>query len=372
MSGHERAWNPARIRVLYDLNRAAMRYWRAVLDKTPHAMDYLAARGFAEPEAVADRYGIGYAPTRTDSRPGFVHEVLRRGFEGTEKGEDLERALVAAGLATRPATGGGLRDFMYGRLVFPIAARGTLAELTGPEAVVVGFGGRRVPSGESGEDGDGPPKWLNTREGAAFTKRQILYGLSWAHDALLASRDLVLLEGYLDVIQVREAGFATAVATLGTALTDEHVSRLPTSTRTKTLTVYLSTDDDDAGRASAVRSAELLFRTRPDARVRIAHPTGGLDPDDLIRTHGAAAFQAVLDQALTPARQHLSDLGRRPSDGVATLRSLVEIVQDVRGLLSPSAEDRREDLDALQQWLEQHYGALIPVHTLRRVLEGTP
>lgn len=368
MSG-EREWNPNRRGDLIALNRAAAAHWERTLRRTPHAFEYLESRGFSDPEAIAKRYRIGYAPTRDDSTPGFVHEVLRRGFGPIPDRAELERALIAAGLATRHEESGRLRDFMYGRLIFPIADRGTLADFCSDEAHIVGFGGRYVPRAGVQDDGDGPPKWLNTRETMVFAKRSVLYGDSWAQEALKATREAILLEGYIDVIQVREAGFPTAMATLGTALTESHIKRLPVSTRSKTLTVYISTDDDAPGRKSAMRSAELIFSERPDARVRIARPVDGLDPDDLILQHGPAAFQRVLDQAMTPVARHLADVGAEFNENLRTLRSLVAIVQDVRGRLSPEFEDRRRDIQAILDWLEHHYGTMIPVNTLRRVLE---
>lgn len=370
---------PFRIKrdLIVALNEAAMRYWHRRLLRTPHALEYLASRGFADPEALAIKYQIGYAPTREDGGRGFVLDLMRRGrFPGIEDRDQLERVLLAAGLAKRVGKSGRLVDFFYGRLVFPIVDRGTLADLRTMGAQVVGFGGRWVPRSDPApaEKGDSerrsPPKWLNTPETPIFKKKSILYGFSWGYEAIKASRQVILLEGYLDVIQAHEAGFHEAVATLGTSLTSEHIAKLPPSTQRKRLSVLICTDDDPAGHRSAYRSAALIFKERPDAAVRIARPPQGLDPDDLIRLHGPEAFRRILDAAMSPVARYLAD--SPPGRSAAGLAGLIEDGRALRGRLSPDPTERIEDLKAVHRWLREHHGVVVPVHTLDVILRGSP
>lgn len=361
----EMRWPQNRRKVLLALNREAMGYYHRMLMRSSRALEYLGTRGFEGVDRVATRYQIGYAPTR-DEGVGFVPYILKRGVFGVSGQEELERALVASGLAKR-LKNGRLVDFFYGRMTFPVAERGSLDLLTDPNAAIVGFGGRYVPRPDKEKGDSQPPKWLNTPETTVFTKRSLLYGYSWGAAEIAAERKVVLLEGYLDVIQAREAGFEYVAASLGTSLTKQHIKLFPSSTKRKTLRVYISTDDDEAGRRSAWRSSRLLFLHRPDAEVRIARPIDGLDPDDLILKHGPEGFQSVLDQAVTPLVRHLLDV--KEAGIAARLKGVTDALRDAPGLLGSSLKDRRDDIAFLHQWLKEQYKIHIPVNKLAAILE---
>lgn len=358
-------WPKNRQKVLLALNREAMIYYHKMLLKSSQALEYLATRGFEKIGELATRYQIGYAPTR-DEGLGFVPYILKRGVYGVNDREELERALVAAGLAKR-LPNGRLVDFFYGRMTFPVAKKGSLDLLTDPDAVIVGFGGRYVPRPEKDEEDAQPPKWLNTPETTVFTKRSILYGYSWGAAEISVQRKIILLEGYLDVIRVREAGFTYVAASLGTSLTEEHIRLFPGSTNRRRLRVYISTDDDDAGWKSAWRSSRLIFACRPDAEVRIARPIDGLDPDELILKYGPDAFQSVLDRAVTPLARHLMDV--RESTASLRLKSVTDVLRDAPRLLSPSVEDHQRDIEFLQQWLREQCKVHIPINKLISIVE---
>jgi DNA primase len=370
VSADARRWPASRRSVLINLNRAAMQFWHQCLLDSPIALEFLASRGFSDPVAVARRYGLGYAPVWADGQRGFVQHVLRRSFPGTEGREDLVAALIAAGLARKWEDDDRIRDFFYGRLMFPIADRGSLPELWTEKGRVVAFGGRYVPRPGDEEDTEKgpPPKWLNTSDTPVFHKRAVLYGLSWADKAIRVDKRVAVLEGYLDVIQVAEAGFPAVVATLGTSLTEDHLKRLPPSTSARALRIFVASDDDEAGRKAAFRAAQIAFSQRPDAEVRIARPADGLDPDDLVRQRGGAAFMAMLDEASTPVSRIIADLP--PASGA--LADLVREVRRLQGWISVQAHDRAADVHTVAAHLQARYGARFPVRTLESLLALGP
>jgi DNA primase len=161
---------------------------------------------------------------------------------------------------------------------------------------VISFGGRTL--------GDGQPKYLNGPETALFSKRRNLYALDQARAARGAA--IVVVEGYMDVIALHQAGFAGAVAPLGTALTEEQLEELWRLTPAPVLCF----DGDAAGARAAARSADLaLPLLAPDRTLRIAALPQGEDPDTMVRRQGNPAFQAVLDAA-RPLAEALYDLLR--------------------------------------------------------------
>ena len=187
-----------RQRGLHDLVEAAARFFQAQLGAPGGRMarDYLAGRGLDE-EMIA-RFRLGYAPT--DSR-ALIRALTEQGFEVP--------AMIEAGLARQPEDGRAPYAFFRHRVMFPVTDRRGRA---------VAFGGRIL-------EGDGP-KYINSPDTPLFHKGRMLYALAQAARAIADGQPAIIVEGYLDVIALHQAGFAGAVAPLGTALTEDQVALL--------------------------------------------------------------------------------------------------------------------------------------------------
>ncbi len=232
------------------------------------AREYLVRRGVT-PAMIKD-FALGFSP---DSRTGLKTALK-------DAGEDR---LVEAGLLGR-SDEGETYDRFRGRLMFPIRDR---------RGRVVGFGGRAL--------GDAQPKYLNSADGPLFDKGRLLYNLDRAGAAARKAGRLVVVEGYMDVIGVAQAGIAELVAPLGTAMTE---TQLALAWRQVDEPI-LCFDGDAAGQRAALRaSLRALPLLAPGKSLRIASLPVGKDPDDLVKTGGAAAFEAVL-AAAQPLIEHL-------------------------------------------------------------------
>lgn len=244
-------------------NALAQEYYQRALagEEGCAAREYLAGRGLGPEESA--RLGLGFAPERWEG----VVEALRR---ARIPGEVAERAGLAR---ARPA--GGHYDLLRGRVVFPIRdARGR----------VVAFGGRALAAGQE-------PKYLNTPESPVFRKREALYGLPAALEPMRGAGRAIVVEGYFDQIALVRAGLGEAVATCGTALTEEHAKALLRRTRN----VVLLFDGDEAGQRAMLRALEVLLPV--GLRVRAAALPAGEDPDDFLRRAGAEALRRLVDEA---------------------------------------------------------------------------
>jgi len=225
------------------------------------ARDYLAKRGVSDD--VGRRFALGYAPDGWDA----LGSALRaRGFKPSE--------ILEAGLAVTRKEGTGQYDRFRDRVIFPIH------DLSGRP---IAFGGRAL--------GDSEPKYLNSPETVTYVKGENLYGLDLAKDAIRREGFAILVEGYLDLVVLHQAGFENTVASLGTALTPAQVKLLARFSER----VVVSYDGDAPGMSAAARSLELFLDRSFD--VRVAAIPGGLDPDDFVREHGAAAYDAIVRQA---------------------------------------------------------------------------
>jgi DNA primase len=257
------------------------------------ALDYLRGRGLTD--ATIERFGLGWSG---EGRGALIAELKRDGIE-----QDL---LAEAGLLRGGEDGGRVGELFFNRVTFPIRDR---------RGRVISFGGRTL--------GDGQPKYLNGPETDLFSKRRNLYALDLARSTRGA--EIVVVEGYMDVIALHQAGFGGAVAPLGTALTEEQLEELWRLTPAPVLCF----DGDAAGARAAARSADLaLPLLAPDRTLRIAALPDGEDPDTLVRRQGNASFQAVLDAA-RPLADALYDLlreagGERTPEQRAAFRTRLE------------------------------------------------
>jgi DNA primase len=248
---------------LIQVNQAALSYFRQQLASGAgsQARQYLARRGL-EPSTV-DSFELGLAQDAWDG----LSRALRRRDIGDEE-------LVAAGLCVQRPRSPGVYDRFRGRVMFPIrSASGTL----------LGFGGRALGSVE--------PKYLNSPETELYAKSELLFGLNRARQAIRERERGLLVEGYMDVIMLHQAGFEEAVATLGTSLTPGHARLI----RRHAQQVLLCYDADPAGIAAARRALAVLLPAGLEARVVCLD--GGLDPDDYVRAHGADGLSAKLEEA---------------------------------------------------------------------------
>lgn len=235
-------------------------YYRAQLaaEEGRVARRYLAERG-VDP-AATEAFRLGYAPAGWD---GLLRALRTRGFDGA--------ALEQAGLAAARSGGGGHYDSLRHRLIFPIH------DLQGRP---VAFGGRALD--------DATPKYLNTRETALFVKGRTLYALDAARAAIRETGEAVVVEGYMDALACHQFGITNAVASLGTALTQDQVLLLKRFTGRAVL-VY---DADTSGMDAAERGLGIFEQA--ELPVRVAVLPGGADPDEFLRDKGAEAFRAVL------------------------------------------------------------------------------
>ncbi len=244
---------------LLGINREAARFFFARLntDEGQNARAYLRGRGLSD--ATIRRFGVGYAP---DAFGELRNHLKGQGYS--------EEELVEAGVCKRSAKG-GVYDSFRNRVIFPII------DLRGN---VIAFGGR-VMGQEAG------PKYLNSAETPVFHKSRNLFALNIARKG--GEKRLILAEGYMDVISLHQAGFTTAVATLGTALTDEQ-ARLIADYAEEVVICY---DSDDAGQRATARAINA-FRNTP-VKVRVLALEGAKDPDEFISRFGVERFRAMLE-----------------------------------------------------------------------------
>ncbi len=225
------------------------------------ALGYLRKRGLSDD--TIEVFGLGYAPAGWD---GLLRAA---GGAGVRPGTLEEAGLVIA------RESGGHYDRFRDRVIFPLMVSAGRA---------VGFGGRAM--------GDAEPKYLNSPETRVYHKGRYLYGLREARHAMRGSREIILVEGYMDLISLHQAGFRNAVASSGTALTREQAKTISRYADK----VFVAYDGDAAGIAAATRASEELVRF--GLKVRVASFPGGADPDSFLRENGPEALRERLAGAL--------------------------------------------------------------------------
>lgn len=256
---------------------------RLLLPEGRRALAYLQGRGLSE-ETIR-RFGLGWSG---EGRGALLADLARDGVSVEQ--------LIDAGLMRRDEDSGRTTDLFFNRVMFPIRDR---------RGRVISFGGRIL--------GDGQPKYVNGPETALFSKRRTLYGLDLAREPVRGGAPLVVVEGYMDVIALAQAGIGGAVAPLGTALTEEQLEELWRLAPTP----ILCFDGDAAGSRAAARAADLaLPLLAPERSLKLARLPTGEDPDTLVRQRGANEMEAILAAAM-PLADTLYDLLRDPG-GEAT------------------------------------------------------
>ena len=267
-SGGPKAPTVQRSRLLEANSQASLFYQEQLqLPTASHARELLIKRGFDK--TASQSFEIGYAPDQWDALSKFL---LRKGFSAEE--------LLLAGL-TKEGTKGAI-DRFRNRLIWPIR------DISGD---LVGFGARKLASDEE----DTGPKYLNTPETSIYKKSQVLYGLDKAKKEIAKKRQVVIVEGYTDVMAAHLAGIPTAVATCGTAFGDEHIRilrRLLMDDDAFRGEVIFTFDGDAAGQKAALRAFgdDQKFVTQ----TFVAVEPSGLDPSDLRQEMGDAALRDLI------------------------------------------------------------------------------
>ncbi|MBI5235689.1 MAG: DNA primase [Deltaproteobacteria bacterium] len=244
---------------IFEALKAGQDYFKEALKSNAggKAREYLKTRGYAG--RILDDFGVGFAP---DGWEGCASALKRKNIE--------PEWAVKAGLIIKKDK--GYYDRFRARIMFPISdGRGR----------IIGFGGRGL--------GDAEPKYLNSPESEVFKKGAVLYGLHQAKAAIAAKGEAIVVEGYFDLLAMHKNGFDNSVATMGTALTVDHLRLL------KGNTVYLLFDSDEAGRRAALRSLDLSLEEQAVCRAVLL--PSGKDPDEFVSSSGAVAMKTALDTA---------------------------------------------------------------------------
>jgi len=289
--------NKPRSQVMDSLNE----WYKGLLNSKPTALEYIKERGIYE--SSVEKFGIGYAPDSNatinyvKSQMFTMNEAVEMGVIGYDGGRNFARFIE--------------------RITFPIhSANGSL----------VGFGGRTITGHQA--------KYVNSPETPFFNKSRLLYAYHLAKQALYKKSEIIITEGYLDVIMLHQAGFDNAVATLGTALTVEHLPLL----RKGDPRVVMAYDGDSAGRAAALKAAKLLSASGFRGGVVIFG--GGLDPADMVKDgrveelanmfrEPKVFIEFVLDEILS--LYDLRDPKAKEScmaEGIAYLKTLSPLLQE--------------------------------------------
>ncbi|OGT04570.1 MAG: DNA primase [Gallionellales bacterium RIFCSPLOWO2_02_60_31] len=268
---------------LYEVMQTATRYYREQLKQSPRAIDYLKQRGLSG--EIAAKFGIGYAPD--------AWQNLAAAFPDYQSDALAETGLVIT------SDEGKRYDRFRDRIMFPIInVRGQ----------VIGFGGRVLDKGE--------PKYLNSPETPLFEKGRELYGLFQAQKAIRGGQQVLVVEGYMDVVALAQHGVEYAVATLGTATTPYHVQKLLRLTEH----IVFCFDGDKAGQRAAWRALENALPYLQDGkRISFLFLPVEHDPDSFIREYGKEAFEQRVREAMPLSgyllREASAELDLRSQEG---------------------------------------------------------
>lgn len=262
---------------LWALHKEAARYFHSQLyaPEGAAALNYALGRGMSK--GTLTKFGIGYAP---DSWTGLVDAMRRKGYTDQE--------LRDSGLITVSRKNGSLFDRFRDRLMFPIIdVRG----------YVIGFGGRIMTDDKSAA------KYLNSPETLIFNKRKNLFALNLAKKSKLGY--LILVEGYMDAIALHQYGFDCAVASLGTALTEDGAALLSRYTDQ----VVLIYDGDAAGQNATARAIPILEKT--GLQVKVLQMRDAKDPDEFLKKFGADRFRLLLEESANRVEYQLRAIARK-------------------------------------------------------------
>ena len=272
----------------YEINAMAARFFFNNLTKQSNpGYTYIRKRGISD--ETIKHFGLGYS---LDSWNALHIHLQSKGI----KDEDM----LKLGLITQGKK--GVYDKFRGRLMFPIF---------NPQGRVIGFGGRAL--------GDEMPKYLNSSESDVFLKKNNLYALNFTKKNINDENQVLMVEGYMDVISLYQSGIRNVVASLGTALTDNQCQLITRYTKN----VVLSYDSDAAGIKAALRGIEVMRAS--NANVRILQVTGGKDPDEFVKKYGKEDFIKLVNNAV-PATEFSLDIMKKKYN----LNDNLEIIEYIK------------------------------------------
>ncbi|PNZ66672.1 DNA primase [Staphylococcus croceilyticus] len=283
---------------MIEMHESIQEYYMYALMKTvegEEALNYLMKRGFTE-ELIKSR-GIGYAPNSSH----FCHDFLEK------KGYDIELA-YEAGLLSRNEENFSYYDRFRDRIMFP---------LTNAQGRIVGYSGRTYNNQE--------PKYLNSPETPIFQKRRLLYNLDKARKSIRKNDEVILLEGFMDVIKADYSGLKTVVASMGTALSDEHITVL----KKLTSNITLMFDGDFAGQEATLKTGQTLLQQ--GLNVFVVQLPKNMDPDEYITKYGKEKFLEFVNNEkksfiLFKVNSHKDEIN---NNDLAYERYLKEVTQDI-------------------------------------------
>lgn len=248
-------------KIYQEISKHSARFFYHQLKQNEKAMKYFKERDITE--ETIKTFGLGYAP-----------EGWQNLIDYLAKPPYTVKDLEAVGLVIKKEGADRYYDRFRDRVMFPIID---------VQGKVIAFGGRII--------GDGQPKYLNSPETLIFSKSNTLYNLNLAKNVLNEDKTLIVMEGYMDVIALYQAGIKNVVATLGTAMTSQH-ARLIRRYADKIIIAY---DSDEAGQKATQRSVEILEKANLDVRVMLL--TEGLDPDEYLKKHGVEVLKEKFKKA---------------------------------------------------------------------------
>lgn len=286
----------------FDASRLAAKFFQEQLLKSPqaqHARDYLKKRGISD--AITQKFGLGYAP---DAWDGLLIYLRRNRAQPTEA--------AAVGLVIQRGDKSGYYDRFRNRLMVPICDT---------QGQVIAFGGRTL--------GNDDAKYINSPESPLFNKSRVLFGLNLARNHIGKRDEIIVVEGYMDLIALHQFGFENAVATMGTAVTEHHARMMARYTKN----VVVAFDADSAGINAVLRSAPLF--EQHELKVRILTCPAGDDPDSYVRRVGTDEFRAAIDTAIPLVEYRLrratADLNmNNEQQRLEMIRRVVPILMSVR------------------------------------------
>lgn len=291
----------------YEINKeAAIFFYKNLISKKAEnksqGLSYVKKRNLL-PETIL-KFGIGYADATWNS---LYKHLKNKGYE--------EKHMMELGLISQSK--GKYFDKFRNRLIFPIFnVRGD----------IIGFGGRAI--------GDDMPKYLNSPENYVFSKKNNLYGLNVAKEFIMKENMVIMVEGYMDVVSLYQHGVKNAVASLGTALT-ENQSKL---VKRYTKNVALCYDSDSAGVNAAIRGGNILYRD--GINVRVVNVTDGKDPDEFIKGHGKSQFVALIDKGKTYVEYVVDSIRKKFNiDKIEEKIAFIRKVGEFLNSLSPAEKD---------------------------------
>lgn len=285
---------PPKHQRLFEANAWAAKYFHYLLTEVKESAStraYLKSRGVSE--KTAKRFQIGLAPKGWNTLIGLM---AKRGYSLHE--------MVEAGLVVeKQGSPSGGYDRFRERLMFPIRDR---------DGNVVGFGGRQLT------DDPKQPKYMNTPESPLFSKRRLLYGIHENQRGIRVRGEVLVVEGYMDVVGLAEAGVNNAVASMGTALTESHCSLIRSLTR-NVITVF---DSDEAGSEAWHRSVHMLMEAGIFAK-DLSLPKG-MDPDEFVLANGADTFYESCRKAPQQVTKMLREIAARGALSEAESSEILE------------------------------------------------